>query len=69
MYRCPFCTFERTQKGDDPDFSHVQSMRELAVHIVYAHAEQFPELADTVSDEWVGRFPRSYPVGGQSDGG
>ena len=50
--RCPFCiTFDRSDKE-----SEVQSLRELAVHVILAHAGEFQELVETASSEWDGRF-------------
>ena len=51
-YRCPFCAFTTAHE------SAVESVRLLAVHLVFAHPDEFHELALTVSDEWIGRFPK-----------
>lgn len=55
MRRCPYCEWSRRAdpaKGAEP-WSEVTADRELAVHLVLRHAEEFRDLAQTVSDEWA----------------
>jgi hypothetical protein len=66
VIRCPFCTFDRSHVAGDHEWSAVQSMREVAVHVVLAHPDEFNELAQTVSDEWIGAFPRAAQEKGET---
>ena len=53
-YRCPFCDFDRSHPPvDDPDWSAVQSVKEIAVHIVLAHPGEWQELRYFVEGEAV----------------
>ncbi len=48
IVRCPFCEWERNHRDGDAEWSAVQSMRELTVHLVYKHPAEWNELIQTV---------------------